>query len=730
MSIVVFGGTVEGRTLAEWLDERAADAVVCTATEYGTELVSGLAHVRTRTGRLDVAGMHALFDRKHAACVVDATHPYAAQVTENVRAAAEAAGVPVLRLVREGEPDGPWTGAADAGEAARIVANIPGNVLLTCGSKELPTFSDVLPDMAERVWVRVLPTQAALAAAEAAGVPPARIIAQQGPFSYALNRATIDDLGIRVVVTKASGRAGGFWEKVRAARDAGARVVVIHRPNGPDEQGLSVEQVERALVERGLVDAPEDEGEAADDAPAAPTVAETGAAAPAPHAAAATRARGPESGTVEPHGGVPADALAGSDALAAQAAPARCRVYLIGAGMGAPDLLVPRAHAALAASDLVIGAERMLALAPAGARTRSLVRTDDIVEALRAERPAVASVLFSGDVGFFSGAALLRERLEDDPAFQLVSIPGISSFVYFCDELGLAYRDVFPASAHGRACNVEGIVRTHRRSFFLTGGADPAQDLCRRLCDAGLGCVRVAAGERLSYPEERIVRGTAAELSRQEFDTTTVLLVENDAPVERPFAAPALEDEDFEHDAAPLTKRDIRALVISRLHLRPADTVWDVGAGSGSVSVEAALSAPAGRVFAIERDHDACCSIARNAVRHGATNVTVVEGAAPEALADLPAPDRVFVGGSAGRLREIVERALAANPRARIVVTAITLETVAAVLDVFPRDAFEVDIEEVAVSRARTAGPYHLMKAENPVYIATAERRGEGEVGA
>lgn len=699
MSVVVFGGTVEGRKLAEWLDARAADAVVCTATEYGAELVGDLTCVRSRSGRLDVRGMRDLFVRERATCVVDATHPYAAQVTENIREAARAAGVPVLRLAREGEPDGPWTGAADADAAARIVANLPGNVLLTCGSKELPAFSDALCDMAERVWARVLPTTAALKAAFAAGIPAAHVIAQQGPFSYALNRALIDDLDIRVLVTKASGRAGGFWEKVHAARDAGAHLVVIHRPGASVEQGLSLEQVKEALAERGLAGSATGAKAALDEEPAAPA------------AAAALD-------------GAPYRPVDG---------PKRCRVYLIGAGMGAPDLLAPRAQAALAKSEVVIGAVRMLSLAPAGTRTRALTRTGDIADALAAERPAAASVLFSGDIGFYSGASLLRERLADDPAFELVGIPGISSFVYFCDELGIPYRDVFPASAHGRVCDVEGIVRTHSRSFFLTGGAALAQDLCRRLGDAGLGGVRVTAGERLSYPDERIVRGTAAELSRESFDSTTVLLVENDAPVVRPFGAPSLEDEDFEHDAAPLTKRDIRALVIARLRLGAADTVWDVGAGSGSVSVEAALAAPAGRVFAIERDAGACRSIERNAARHGATNVTVVEGAAPEALIGLPAPDRVFVGGSGGQLKAIVARAIAENPQVRIVVTAITLETVSAMLAAFPRDEFALDVEEVAVSRARTAGPYHLMKAENPVYIATAVHRdgaAEGTAGA
>ena len=171
-----------------------------------------------------------------------------------------------------------------------------------------------------------------------------------------------------------------------------------------------------------------------------------------------------------------------------------------------------------------------------------------------------------------------------------------------------------------------------------------------------------------------------------------------------------------------MTKQEVRAAILAKLAVRPEDTVWDVGAGTGSVSVELALAARQGRAYAVEYRDEACALIEENRARFGAWNLRLVRGTAPEALADLPAPDAVFIGGSEGRLAGIVDAALAKNPRARLCVSAIALETLSAALDVFNSHGLEAEVTQLAVSRARPGARLHLLLANNPVFLVTACR--------
>ena len=438
------------------------------------------------------------------------------------------------------------------------------------------------------------------------------------------------------------------------------------------------------------------------------------------------------------------------------------KVCLVGVGMGNPDMLTVEAARAIESSSLLIGSGRLLqAFDDFDCEKRELVKPEDIASAItehareeareaacrvvgapsgkgecapsqgcqRTPSRRCACVLLSGDVGLYSGATRLYEALS---GHDVVAIPGVSSLSYLCARLQVPWHDAAIVSAHGREHDAAGIIQGNRKTFCLTGGATRVQDICRDLVRRGMGAVRVVAGERLSYADERIVRGTAADLADGSFDDLSVMLVENPHPVVRAFGAPSLSDADFERGAVPMTKAEVRALVIAKLRITSACTVWDVGAGTGSVSVEAALAAPHGRVFAIEKDPCAADLVRRNSSAHGACNVTVVEGEAPGALEGLPAPDRVFIGGSSGRMPEIVAEALRANPQVRLCATAVTLETLSELVSFLgalsPRETDYprgVEIVQVSVTRAREAGAHHLMCAENPVYIVTASF-GEG----
>lgn len=401
------------------------------------------------------------------------------------------------------------------------------------------------------------------------------------------------------------------------------------------------------------------------------------------------------------------------------------RVYLIGIGMGNPDTLTVGGLRAIRQSQLLVGARRMLdAVAPVAPsqpapRMVEAVRADDVEAALRQSDAGVASVLFSGDLGLYSGFSQVRGRLA---GMDVEVVPGVSSLSYLCAKLGAPWQDAHIVSVHGCEANVVGAVQSHAKTFILTGGATKAQDVCADLAAHDLAAVQIAAGERLSYPDERIVRGSAGDLQNEAFCDLTVLLATNAAPIERQTSVPCLPDAAFaRNESTPMTKEEVRELAVCKLRLRPDDVVWDVGAGTGSVSVEAALAVPRGQVVAVEKDRAALDVLAYNKSIRNLTNLRIVDGRAPKALLGLPAPDRVFVGGSAGGMEGILRAAVKANPSLRVVITCITLETVGAALAALDACGFRhPEVVQVAVARAQEAGPYHLMMGQNPVYLFCA----------
>ena len=395
------------------------------------------------------------------------------------------------------------------------------------------------------------------------------------------------------------------------------------------------------------------------------------------------------------------------------------KVYLIGVGMGNPGTMTAEALEAVRACPVLVGAPRLLESWAQDHDCVPLIAGADIAEYIGKQQEGPIGVLLSGDTGFYSGAKRLWALLEDH---EVVTLPGISSLSYFCAKLHTDWQDVKIVSAHGRSHNVVGEIQRNGRTFALTGGSTKAQDICRELTGRGLGDVTVSVGERLSYPDERVVTGTAAQLAEETFADLSVLLAVNPRPVTRPWNGSGLPDEAFLRGNVPMTKEEVRALALSKLRLAERHVVWDVGAGTGSVSVECALSCPAGRVFAVEKKEEALALLEENRERFHAANLSIVGGTAPEALKDLPAPDRVFIGGTSGELGEILDVIFDKNPAARVVCTAVTLETVAEAARLFAH-LEGADMVQVSATRTRSAGRYHLMDAQNPVWIFSGEGR-------
>ncbi|MBP3510193.1 precorrin-6A reductase [Oscillibacter sp.] len=241
MRIMIFSGTTEGRLLSRLLAEKGADVTVCVATEYGCEEQGEAPGITVLTGRKTVEEMVELLGGSDLC--VDATHPYAVEVTKSVRRACGEAGVPYRRLLRDRSADTDAIAVDSAEAAAKLLADREGNILLATGMKELPAFAGISP---ARLYPRVLPTGDSIAACERAGIPHRNIIAMQGPFSRELNEALIRQFNIAFLVTKDGGKAGGFQEKVQAAENTGVRMLLIRRP---EETGETFEDVVRSCEE-------------------------------------------------------------------------------------------------------------------------------------------------------------------------------------------------------------------------------------------------------------------------------------------------------------------------------------------------------------------------------------------------------------------------------------------------------------------------------------------------
>lgn len=423
------------------------------------------------------------------------------------------------------------------------------------------------------------------------------------------------------------------------------------------------------------------------------------------------------------------------------------KVTIIGAGPGNPDLLSRAALDAIDIADVVIGAHRALSGidVPPDVVRCELVKTADIVAALTdAASWQRAVVVMTGDVGLFSGARRLVEALSGDAQVDVRVIPGISSASYLAARLARPWQDWRFASAHGVACDIVAEAERAGELFLATSGGEDPSRLSGELVQAGFGDARVTVAERLSYPDERITCATASEIAGQTFDDLNVMLIElaggagspvgssaSRAAISRwPYASSGIPDGLFIRGDVPMTKQEVRAVALAKLRLTATDTVWDVGAGTGSVSIEAALVARAGSVWAVERNATGVRLIRENVDAFGCGNVHAVPGVAPEALAKLPVPDAVFVGGSAGELPSIVEAALEKNSQVRLCVPCVTVETLTEACALLSGSRFKgFEACQVSAARAEAVGTHHLMKAQNPVFLVSARGAG-GEGGA
>lgn len=687
--ILIFSGTTEGKRLAELLAAAGVPCMVCVATEYGELVMPELPGVLIHQGRMDAEEMRAFIEEGGYGAVVDATHPYAVEVTHNIKKSLDGLDLPYHRLVRNTHlldrgrtAEGRVEWFSTSAECAKALIHTKGNILLTTGSKELFLYAEE-ESVRQRLFVRVLPSEESIRLCRENGIEGKQIIALQGPFSEGMNEALLKQYGISCMVTKESGAAGGFMEKYNAAKALGVDLYVI---GSPKEEGESFEEVCRSLSK----------------------LTET-----------------------------------------ALAVDCHLDIYLIGIGMGNPDTLTLEAAQRIRKADVLFGAGRVLDSIPLDmteAMRRPVYLSGDILPALREMTgDRRVAVLFSGDSGFYSGCRNLYRSLAEAPEFGNVwkvrVIPGISSVSYLAAALGQSWQESEILSVHGRSGNEDygaeilEAVRFHERTYLIVSGREDVQKTCRLLCGyvenelkngsaAGEMPPRkerfiIYAGYRLSYPEEQILKLLPQQYEMIEKQGLYTCLIVNQEP-EKKTVSHGIADSAFLRAAVPMTKEEIREVSICKLHLQEDSVLYDVGSGTGSIAVEAAARSGKITVYAIEKKPEAAELIRRNAEHFRTPNIKVVEGTAPEVLLQLPPPTHAFIGGSSGNLKEILDCLYEKNNRMRIVINSVSLETISEITGILPKLYLEeYEIVSLSVSRSRRAGQHHLMQAENPIYVVS-----------
>lgn len=712
--VLIYGGTTEGRVLAEKLTHAGVHCLVLVATEYGEQMLQPLEEsetkrIRVLQGRLTQEEMVTLYLEEEPDVIVDATHPYAELVKKNIQGSLDGyRAIPFFRIERNPEVPGEQEGARyfdSISECVSALGETTGNILLTTGSKNLPEFCRV-PSFRERLYVRVLPSVESLQICQRCGISGKQIIAMQGPFSEAMNEQMIRETQAKILVMKESGRVGGEASRMAAAERAGAVCYIIRRPREENRDGnlSEVQDAGKSAVQRMFLAEAETE--------------------------------------IRRILGVP-------ELVIEDATQVPLQVDLLGIGMNSGTQLTEESRRIIEGSDYIFGAKRMIESFEPKKAKFPYYQAERILEQIRiiqkeavTERTAPENsqagefesiriaILFSGDTGFYSGCRQLVPVLREISEAEVTVYPGISSISALAARTKVCWQDARILSTHGvpDASWIPEFLEAARHNekvFAITSGAEDLRRMGELLCaETRLQDCRMMAVFNLGSESEALLEVTPEECRNLSRGGLCTVLVKNPHPMP-PRLTPGVADEAFIRDQVPMTKEEVRILSICQLRLREGAVVFDIGCGTGSVTAEIAALSPSLQVYGIEKKEGAAELTRRNVMEMGLYNVTVVEGEAPECLPPLTTPTHVFIGGSGGNLMDIMDYLMALNQEIRVVLNAVSLETLAEIRELETRYGLELDIRQIQVSRSRKLGSHHLMQAQNPVYIVafTISRR-------
>lgn len=695
-NVFIFGGTTEGRKLAIACELLGIPAYVSVASEYGSDVLGELKVVKVLEGRMNIDEMSAGFKALDISVVYDATHPFATVVKENIKSACEQNGIEYIRVLRNitdiDSEDYKLVKSVD--EAVDYLTTCEGNVFVATGSKEIAKYKKL--DLS-RVYARVLSAVESINACKDIGLEGSHIIAMQGPFSERLNIALMEEYNCKYMVSKQTGNNGGFDEKIEACKQAGVYPIIVALPQ--NDKGISEEEAIEHIAKRHNIENYKDILTMCSDN---------------------DQDNGRDDKTGRPY-----------------------KLSIVGIGPGSMEYVNAKARKLISDADIIVaGSDRMLELSDEIRKEEKKCKeyasfksykTIDIINFIKEKfensQDSSAVVLMSGDTGFYSGTQSLYKHIEamaknSENILHKVDmqiVPSISSISYLASRYNISWHDMKIVSLHGRTGHLAHELKTNKKVFVISSGGMETSDIISELIDKGFEDCDIYIGENMSYPEEVLSHGKVADFKEHKFLElcSMIIINQNASPMHMTLG---IEDDEFIRDKVPMTKSEIRALSVAKLGLSNEDICYDVGAGTGSVSIEMAMNVPKGKVYAIEKKTIAADLIYKNIEKFGLDNVEVIKGEASVSMEEIEAPDAVFIGGTTGKLRDILKIVFEKNPKVRVVVTAVSLESVAEINEAckyYETLGCKTDIVLVSVSNTKRVMNYTMFDAKNPVLIAS-----------
>jgi precorrin-6A reductase len=695
-NVFIFGGTTEGRKLAIACELLGIPAYVSVASEYGSDVLGELKVVKVLEGRMNIDEMSAGFKALDISVVYDATHPFATVVKENIKSACEQNEIEYIRVLRNitdiDSEDYKLVKSVD--EAVDYLTTCEGNVFVATGSKEIAKYKKL--DLS-RVYARVLSAVESINACKDIGLEGSHIIAMQGPFSERLNIALMEEYNCKYMVSKQTGNNGGFDEKIEACKQAGVYPIIVALPQ--NDKGISEEEAIEHIAKRHNIENYKDILTMCSDN---------------------DQDKGRDDKAGRPY-----------------------KLSIVGIGPGSMEYVNAKARKLISDADIIVaGSDRMLELSDEIRKEEKnckeytsfkSYKTIDIINFIKEKfensQDSSAVVLMSGDTGFYSGTQSLYKHIEamaknSENILHKVDmqiVPSISSISYLASRYNISWHDMKIVSLHGRTGHLAHELKINKKVFVISSGGMETSDIISELIDKGFEDCDIYIGENMSYPEEVLSHGKVADFKEHKFLElcSMIIINQNASPMHMTFG---IEDDEFIRDKVPMTKSEIRALSVAKLGLSSEDICYDVGAGTGSVSIEMAMNVPKGKVYAIEKKTIAADLIYKNIEKFGLDNVEVIKGEASVSMEEIEAPDAVFIGGTTGKLRDILKIVFEKNPKVRVVVTAVSLESVAEINEAckyYETLGCKTDIVLVSVSNTKRVMNYTMFDAKNPVLIAS-----------
>jgi precorrin-6Y C5,15-methyltransferase (decarboxylating) len=408
------------------------------------------------------------------------------------------------------------------------------------------------------------------------------------------------------------------------------------------------------------------------------------------------------------------------------------QVQVIGLGLGPQDM-TPRMAGAIQQAEVLAGGKRLLDWMPQHTGVRLELSggfnawLDNVAAMARDKKVAV---LASGDPGFFGVAKAVVERLDSD---NVSVLPNVSAMQAACARLNLPWGNAGHVSLHaedGRGWQKlwQAMAQSDLVSVYTRPGAGPAK-IAAILMERGLRNWRMHVLENLGADDEHVSCYQPKDAAGKDFSALSVVLLERIAPIEPPKIG--AHEDDYQHEKSLITKAEVRAVALAKLELGQGMTLWDIGAGSGSLGMEASLLIPGGQVVAVEQHPERVSMIEANRAKFGVGMLEIVRGKAPEVLTDLPAPHRVFIGGGGRDVAEIIRVVVNHLQTGGIIVaSAVLLESMRSAGVAMEDAGLTVDQTLIQVSRSSEVAGQTMMKALNPVWLIRGRKQaGDGPNG-